>query len=155
MILPSCTDQGSASNDTVLHSLRCLPQHPQTFISCSGRGDLTIWDSRQSGETTALNFSPRSLAEFSSKEPTTGDDHEKERLYAMAVGCGCKCACLSDAGLLLMYDVRGSVSSQTLASVQLPTRNESSFLWSQFTAAAQIVTSQRPCIQVRPSCGVV
>ena len=124
----------------MLYGLDWLPGETRVFLTCSGLGELTMWDSRQSAGRGALNFSTEPLSRnVTSEEPPTVQ-------YSMAV-CGSKCVSLSATGEVVLYDTRGP-SRQPLATSQLPTATTKSFLqWNSHTAGHKVLT--RPCVKVR------
>lgn len=138
---PLSISQGPKSDlDTPLHAVGFLPCEIETFLTCSGDGELTLWDLRQA--VGAQKFFKNPIQNVF-KEPTCPPNQYPP--YAMAVSDhGSQCVCLSSAGELQLYDIRGA-SQQPQATCQLPTRAKSS-PWNRFSLQK---TAARVCVQVQ------
>ena len=131
-----------AGSDIALDSLKALPGHPTSFITCSESGELGFWDTRSAG-SRPLQLSPIPPVGSDSGGTTTVEERER---HAMDV-CGTRCAVLSDTGEMRVYDRRGA-SLSMLVSCQLPLR-EPTILSTRFKTRRK--KTVRPCVQVRVS----
>ena len=123
----------------MIHALESLSEDSNTFLTCSNRGELMLWDARTLNRGSLI-FTPSPAAGV--KRPTA--DGEEQGAHGMVV-CGDKCATLSDSGRLNVYDRRGASSWLPLASSDLHS-SESVSSWSGFkTPGHQPI---RPCVQV-------
>lgn len=137
---PPSISQGPKSDlDTPLHAIEFLPHEIETFLTCSGGGELTLWDLRQAAAAQIFSKNP---IQNISKEPQCPPNQHPT--YTMAVSDqGGHCVSLSSAGELQLYGMRGA-SWQPQATCQLTTRAKSS-LWNHFSSQK---TASRPCVQV-------
>ena len=138
----SCIAIGAGETlDDQLHALKWLTQETETFLTCSGRGELRLWDLRQAGGQCVMKLplGPSQLG------PSNVAD--KDGSYGMAV-CGHKCVSLSNSGSLQLQDLREGFK-KPLACTQLPVREKSHLYWSQPTPPQGRHT--RPSVQVRSS----